>query len=374
MKKLSLGFFVFTILALIGATVFRMFVIKIRPYEIGVKTREFGFLGAGKGVVAKDFDQPGWYVSLPVVHRWYRFNKRVQSLRMTYSPKSQKNVRGAGNARRPIYGPEPGQKHQLQVKTKDGYDVNVSVRVKFRIKPGQAHNLPSDVGTNEGTYLKIVENETTDACRIEFGEMSTEQFYDPHARARAAEEIQTLLQRKLDSRHLEIVDILISGVGFGDRYEEKIKQKKLQDQDVEVARSRAKLEEILGERRKVEAQTEAKLQEIQADTGRMIEELTGTNEVRITEIIEDAKKFESKTLADADLLLKSAEATRTLRIEEAKAQGEKAKVQALTGPGGRALVALEAAKNLRIQKADFSTLGTDLLDLEAMSQKLGMGN
>ena len=57
----------------------------------------------------------------------------------------------------------------------------------------------------------------------------------------------------------------------------------------------------------------------------------------------------------------------------AEAEGERLRNEAMQGSGGNVIVALEAAKNLNLSNATFSTLHVDLLDVDAMVDRLGLG-
>ncbi len=349
MAKFAYSIFAITLALVAFGFVGRMLVVKIGPNVIGVRSQEFAILGP-QGVVAHDFDQPGWYRNFWFIDRWNYFDKTVHTLRFIG---------------------EDGDSNPLTVKSKDGYDVIVHVRVKYHIKPHEAHLLLKTLGPFRENYERLVENEAIDACRIEFGEMVTEDFYNPEAREKAAIQVRTRLQRALDPRHLEVLDILISSVAFDPQYEQKIKAKKLADQDVEVSKSRAESFKFKGETKKVKAETEALVKRIQAELEREIAELRGRNEVEMTKVLEEANAYGVEKRAKGDLEVERAKAEASLLLRQAEAEGERAKTLAMSGPGGRALVALEAARNLQIQAADISTLGTDLLDVEAMAEKLG---
>jgi hypothetical protein len=354
--KVSYGAFVLTVVVIMLAILGRMFVAKVPADKIGVRTQEFAFFGK-KGIVAHDYDSPGWYRNIWLVDRWYFFDRRVQSLRMLL----------------PVGSPVKGEEAPaLRVKSDDGSDVTVNLRVKFRIRHGEGHLLLAKLGSNEDRYKRLVANESTDACRIEFGKIRTEDFYNPTEREKVATKVHKRLQSKLKERHIEVVDILISQITFDPQYEQKIKSKKLADQDVLVSNSRGIAERFKGDTQVVKAETQAKLKKIKAEEQLAEAKLRGTNSVVVTEILEDAKAFAVKRRADAELLLQNSKAEADLLIKRAEADGEKARVKAMIGGGGRIMVALEAARNLKIRKVDFSSLGTDILDVEGMAHKLGV--
>lgn len=349
MKKLSFLIFGATMLFVAIAILIRMFVHKVGPDEIGVRTQNFAIFGE-TGVFPHDYNEAGWYRNLWTIDTWHTFDKTVQTLRMN----------GA-----------PGEGSPLTIKSKDGYDVTVHVGIKYRIRPGEAYKVLKNSGADPRSYQNLVANETSNACRIRFGRMLTDEFYNPKAREVAAREIEDTLQETLKERHLEIVDILISGVQFDPQYEKKIKDKKLADQDVKVNMSRAIAAEYKGQTAKVTAETQALMQKIEGETERQIAELKGTNDVAISKILEGAQAYALKRRTAADALLKEAHAVADLKLRQAEAEGERARAAAMTGPGGRALVALEAARNLRIGAVDFSSQGINVFDVEAMAIKLG---
>lgn len=356
MAKLSYGAFAVTVLVLMAAILCRLFVAKVPPEKIGVRMQQFAILGE-KGIQPHDYSEPGWYRSIWFIDTWRYFEKRVQTMRLLL----------------PVGSPIKGEEGPaLQIKSHDGYDVRMNLRIKYRIKLGEAHKLLAKLGHDESNYRRVVVNEAMDAARIEFGEMRTEDFYDPVKRSHSAGEVHKRLQTKLDERHIEVIDILISEIGFDDQYEQKIKSKKLADQDVEVSKSKSFAARYKGETLVVKAQTDAKMKEIKAQEDLAVAELRGINQVQVTEVLEDANAFSVKRRSDAELLLQKSRAEVELLVKTAEADGERARVQAMSGSGGRTMVALEAARNLKIEKVDFSTLGVDVFDVEAMAHRLGM--
>ena len=77
----------------------------------------------------------------------------------------------------------------VQVQSADGYAVSVDVTVKYRIRADKAHKLYEDTGSGV-KYKTIVRNEAQRACIGRFGQMKTEDFYNPQARREKAEEVK----------------------------------------------------------------------------------------------------------------------------------------------------------------------------------------
>ena len=94
-------------------------------------------------------------------------------------------------------------------------------------------------------------------------------------------------------------------------------------------------------------------------------------DLQIAEIEAKAGKYAKQKKADADLSLAQANAESTKLIKSAEAKGEELRNAALAGTGGSTLVALEAARNLKVDRATISTAGIDLIDIKKMAEKLG---
>jgi regulator of protease activity HflC (stomatin/prohibitin superfamily) len=319
---------------------------------VGVRTQEFGFMGP-RGVVAKDFG-PGWHRDFGVLDSWEFYDATVQTLEMTRDPE---------------HGSRRG-KDDVAVTSSDGYLVSVDVTVKYRIKPGEAHLLRADIGPGL-RYQEIVRNQARNACMDKLGQMTTEQFYDPTERMARTKEIQTLLGENLTKDHIEVIAVLLRDVQFDPDYEEKIRNKKLADQEVEVNRSMAKAEEMAGKTQVIEAETARLVRKIEEDQKAEIVRLQATADLKIATLKAEAERYASEKRADADLLQAQKEAEGDRLMKLAEAEGEKLRNEALAGNGGRVIAAIEAAKNLKVGSVTVSTTQTDLMDLDAMASKLG---
>jgi regulator of protease activity HflC (stomatin/prohibitin superfamily) len=353
MKLLKLAS-VILVIGLVGLWLLLMFLtVDIPVGMVGVRTQELGFLGK-RGVVEEDFG-PGWHRSLGFIDSWVQYDATVQTLEMTRDPE-QGSRRG---------------KDDVEVTSGDGYRVSVDVTVKYRITPGEAHLLRKDIGPGL-RYREIVRNQARKACLDMLGEMTTEQFYDPTERLARTKEIQALLTKNLVDDHIEVVAVLLRDVEFDPDYEEKIRNKKLADQEVEVNKSMTKAEEMAGLTQVIEAETARLVRKIDEDQKAEIVRLQADADLKIATLKAEADRYAAEKQADADLLQAQREAEGDRLMKLAEAEGEKLRNQALMGVGGRVISALEAARNLQIGTVTVSTTDTDLMDLDAMASKLGV--
>jgi len=352
--------------------VFNVLMTRIEVGQVGVRVKQYALFGS-KGVEDKDF-QPGWHRSIPMLDVWNLFDATVQTTEFT-TPEQRRQeqmrirsifaARGASPSNAPVTGPE-----LIELKSKDGYTVKLDVTVKYRIMPESAHMLYEQFNT-EVRYKGIVRDQVQQTLRNTFGTMTTEEFYHPEARRVQTVSATATLTKNLVARHVELISILIRDISFDKSYERKILDKKLADQEVELNKSKAELEEKRGETNIIMAETEAKVKVIDEELVAELLTMKAETDKEIAQIRADAKLEVAQIQADADLYAAETVAKGTLLEKEADAEGERLKAAALQGSGGANYVALEAAKGLQLEEMRVSTLDNDFLDVENVVSKLG---
>lgn len=370
MKKLNAILTLFIVAVLMVLFCFRAVFIKIDIGQAGVRTLQYGVLG-DKGLEPRDFG-PGWHRDLPIIDNWNLFDSTVQTLEFATAQaraqtlKLQRFYQQSDLSRKGSpYGTE-----RVELKSKEGFNVLLDVTVKFRIRKGQTHKLYKDTG-REPAYKKFVANEVSDTLRTLFGRLSTEEFYNPILRREITTEAEAMLAKKLEARYVELIGILIRGIEFDKGYEQKILDKKLADQEVELNRSKTMAEEVRGETNKILQGTEARVHVINQELIAEQIGLEATTNKKIARIEADAKLEVAKLSAGANLYAAEKIAKAYLLEKEAEAKGEKLRAQALKGSGGANLVALEAVSNLKLREMTVSTLTTDFLDMQEFVSRLG---
>ncbi|MFW5857979.1 MAG: SPFH domain-containing protein [Planctomycetota bacterium] len=346
-------FSIFVILAAFAALIIKSLVIIYIPAgQVGVRTQEYGILGS-KGVVQEDFG-PGWHRDFGPIDSWVTFNSTIQTLEMTRDPR-----RGSRQTR-----------DDVQVQSSDGYKVNVDVTVKYRIQDGQAHKLYQDTGGGE-RYKVIVRTEAEKACIELFGKMRTEDFYNPAERQRVSRQAHKELQESLKDNYVDVVGLLIRDVQFDPDYEKRIQAKKLADQEVEVQKSMDAAEKMSGKTQVIEATTTQEVEVIKEEKTAKLKRMQAETDRKIARIRADYERYATEKNAEAERIAAEKRAEGTLLVNSAEAEGERLRNRAMMGTGGEILVALEAARNLRLGEVTLSSVDTDLLDVEAMARKLG---
>lgn len=349
MKRFAYGFVVVTVVVLLVAFWARLMVKKVRMGQVGVRTQNFAIFGE-KGIFPQDYAEPGWYRNIPVVDSWEIFDKTVQTLHM-----------GHGWKGAPI----------LELTSADGYKVSLDLTVKFRIRPGEAHRLFQVMGPGD-SYKQKVENETQDKARRVFGQINTEDFYNPMVRSQRTKQMLDQMREVMNARHVEILDVLIRDVAFDPQYERKIKQKTLADQEVELNKSKGRAAEFSGITQRIRAEIDAQVRIIDQGMELALATTKAKNDLEIERIRADYRRYVTQKKADADLEAAEFKAKGELLLLSARATGEKLMNQALSGPGGRVRIALEAARNINMKSAIFSTEDFTPLDIDVVGRKFGL--
>ncbi|MHC4202077.1 MAG: SPFH domain-containing protein, partial [Planctomycetota bacterium] len=232
----------------------------------------------------------------------------------------------------------PGDKGEkiLKVKTVDGSDVDIHLKVQYRVKPGMAVKVITTSGPGDAFKEKWARDYTRAICRNYLGELTTEECYDSAKREEKVRQAEAEVKKRVSPFGIEIDSIVIpQKPTFYKEYEDKIKEKKLADQEVLKLKSKAveaetrqaklivdatnvknvAVREYGGEmeKKKVQAKAEAKRAMLEADA----------YHTRIT-IAAEAALYEMQQTAEGILATKRAEAK---GIEEMK--------KALEGEGGR---------------------------------------
>jgi regulator of protease activity HflC (stomatin/prohibitin superfamily) len=321
--------------------------------RVGVRVQQYALFGK-KGVVPQDFG-PGWHRDLGPIDNWELFDSTVQTLEMTRDPK-QGAVRTVDD---------------VKVQSADGYAVSLDVTVKYRIKSEGAHKLYGDTGSGI-KYRTIVRNEAEQACMGLFGAMKTEDFYNPEQRRATSQGVKDRLTKSLADNYIEVIDVLIRDVVFDPEYEKKIRQKKLADQEVELNKSMAAAAEMQGKTQVIEAETKKLVNIIKKEKEALLVTMQARTDLQIAKIKAGYDKYSTEKRADADLVAARKEAEGELLVKKAEAEGERLRNDAIQGAGGSVIVALEAARNLNLSDVTISTMDIDLLDIDAMAEKLGI--
>lgn len=276
-------------------------------------------------------EQSGAKIYNGIRHQFSTLDKTLQTLEMTESTRR---------------GDRKG-KDDIKIKTVDGSDVYVDVKVQYRIIPEAADIVVATSGLHDLFKQKWARDYSRTIIRNYLGELTTEEFYNSSKRDAKLVLAQNSMNERLNRFGINIDSLLIpQRPHFYKEYEEMIKKKKLADQAV------------LEEQSKALAAKQKQNTMLVQETNRKnvsIEQFSGEMEQKIIQVKADAERgrkeadayFQKVTVNAAATLYKlEKSAAGILAKRTAEANGIRELNNALSAPGGRTMVKLEYARRL----------------------------
>lgn len=257
----------------------------VPPDEIGMRQVSFG---PGKGLQKKPVES-GYRREISGFETVRTFPRDIQVMEFTNTPSE-----GAEGYR---------QIAAIRVPTVDGYPVDVDVTVLYRIE--DPYKVASRFGFGNGYEERVVIRVTDPLVKQYLGELLAEQFYGNARLARVRALKQALHQRFADTG-LKLVDVLIRQYDYPETFQALTEQKKIQDQAVLANREITK-----------QAEVQTRLNQVVAEGQNLVNLETSKFEAMITEITARKELYERQKRAEADLLVKTAEADGTEAINRA---------------------------------------------------------
>lgn len=203
----------------------------------------------------------------------------------------------------------------INVPTVDGYPVAVDVTVMYRI--ADPFLVVSKFGFGRAYEDNVVIRLTDPAVKQNLGELRAEEFYRD-ARLVKAHHMRQELAARFKENGLYLADIVIRQYDYPDTFQQLTEQKKIQDQSVLTNRALAK-----------QAEVETRLKQTVAEGQNAINVRAAEFQAQITGINAQRDFYERSRHAEADLLVRKAEAEGTELIN-----------RAMEGPGSDKLLKL----------------------------------
>ena len=277
-------------------------------------------------------EQSGTKIYNGIRHSFSTLDKTLQTLEMT-------ETAGRGDRR---------GKDDLKIKTVDGSDVFVDLKIQYRIVTADADVVVTTSGLGEEYKKKWARDYSRAIVRNYLGELTTEEFYDSSKRAAKLILAQAEIKERLLPYGLSVDSIVIpQRPHFYAEYEAMIKRKKLADQAVLEEQSKA----LAAKQKQVTLivqETNRKNVAVEQYEGQM-SQLVIKSEAESERVRKSAEAYyEKQTIAAAATLYEQEKAAEGIKARTtAEANGIAALNLALSAPGGRNMVKLEYAKKLK---------------------------
>jgi regulator of protease activity HflC (stomatin/prohibitin superfamily) len=257
----------------------------VPPGMVGVRQVSYG---PGKGL-QKQPVIPGYHREIAGYEKIQTFPRDIQVVEFTNNPSEG----AAGHRQMPA----------INVPTVDGYPVDVDVSVLYRLK--DPYKVASKFGFGKGYEESVVIRFTDFLVKRYLGDLRAEQFYHEARLAKVAA-LKADLTQRLTPNGLELADVLIRQYDYPATFQTLTEQKKIQDQSVLANQEVAK-----------QAEVQTRLNQTKAEGLNLINVKTSEFNAQITEINARKDLYERQKHAEADLLIKSAEANGTEQINRA---------------------------------------------------------
>jgi regulator of protease activity HflC (stomatin/prohibitin superfamily) len=269
----------------------------VAPDQIGLRQISFG---PSKGL-QKSLVGPGYRRQIRGYETIRTFPRDIQVIEFTNNEAER--------------GPDHRTVSAINVPTVDGYPVAVDVTVIYRI--ADPFKVVSRFGFGRAYEDQVVIRLTDPTVKQYLGELRAEEFYRDQRLAKARS-LRNELAAAFRENGLQLADILIRQYDYPDTFQSLTEQKKIQDQSVLTNRARAK-----------QAEVETRLKQTVAEGQNLINLKTAEYQAQITGINAQRELYERQKHAEADLLVRKAEADGSEMIN-----------RAMEGPGSEKLLKL----------------------------------
>ena len=233
---------------------------------------------------------------------------------------------------------ERSNRDDLRIKTVDGSDVFLDLTINYQLRRDMVEETVTTSGLGDAYKYKWLRDYSRSVCRAVFGEMTTEEFYDASVRNDKAQEAMIELNLLLKPYGIEVSSVIAEKFSFHAEYEERIRAKKLADQEVEEQISKANAARQNQIFRVVEAtkKKEVFLATYSGDMQKLIVEATANAQRDVL----DAEAYVIDTQLGADATFYQRDKNSQGILVKAKAEGEAltALANAYQGIGGMNLV------------------------------------
>jgi regulator of protease activity HflC (stomatin/prohibitin superfamily) len=296
------GGIVLGIIILIGIIIlYNAFLTYVEPNEYGIKEV---MVGMNRGIQKEPYTT-GLHFVFPQMQKMHFLPRDIQVLELTNYPQTATNF-----AR---------QEKAAHIQTSDGFFVDVDISILYHIS--DPYNVFTKIGSGKDFENIGIIPKAEPILKDTLGKLTTEEFYNSPLRTKQAEIAKERFNQELNEKGITVDNVLVRYFVYSDEIQKNIEEKKLKDQLVfkNQAEARASIEE-------------AKLKKI-----------TQEGMVMVSVEMEKGKAYVTRTRAEKDLYFRKKTAEADLLVKLAEAEKTRLKNEALKGKGAERMVGLKMA-------------------------------
>lgn len=229
----------------------------------------------------------------------------------------------------------------LQIISKDGFPIEVSVKVIIRVRPEQAPYMVAKIGSIENLVQHVIHPMIDSSFRNQASSTSAMSFMqDRQEEQRKAEE---RARSELEKYHVECVSVLICQINLPQELMDTQTKRIIAQQQQEMYRAEgdAQVERATTMKKKAQADMQPKL--VEAEIGVQIAEQSKKNTVIAAEAEGESKRLNAEGQARGIKAIGDAEASKILAIGKSTAEAYQLQNAAI---GGAGVTAIEIAKQI----------------------------
>jgi len=332
--------------ALLGFAATKLLV-RVPPNALGVRVSKLG-----GGIEPRDFPC-GLYLAVPGLHAWYMLDRVSQRIE---------------------FGPEPqreADRPSLEIRTRDNNMVRIDATVTFRVRAGEAHQLVRE--GLEHDYRLRAASTVENVLRAELRNLSSEDWFDTARRLEELARIEPAIREAFAALHLELGHVLVHTSSFPGAFEQKLQEKQIYYQKALLSNAKRDVEDAQAQAGLTLKETESEEKKSLAEWDKRLQEARSESLIALAGIVPRAERYERETRAAADLAYDRMVAEGELALDRAEAEGQRLRVQALAGEGGRIYLAMLAAQKLNLASVELDSADPRvplLFDLDAVMETL----
>jgi len=265
-------------------------------------------------------------------------------------------------------GDDRGVDDSVHTRAIDGNEVLLSMTITYRVLPEKLPYIVQRVGATNDTIKKLVTFVSRADIRAHMNYLHTDEVQIYEARQKRVEQVKEFMNERLRPEGVEVVDVIYDkGLFYREKADGTI-DTSYQDQINETEQTNQKTEQELNRSKTVEEEMKQKFAEAEGAYYKVTEQADGIE--RQAQERGNAK-YESR-VRDAD---------RVHAVGLSEIEGMKKELEALGGPGGRALLRKEIAQALIERDPKFvvvnpsggsGEVSVNKLDTNDLVQQLGV--